>query len=214
MLSAIRRYKRMAKIPLIILVVVLSFGLVGSYIFVQPLPKVNQETQTQDNTAVNTEEAIKNLQANINEYEKQYKANPKNSDTIIALGNSQYNLASYYFTLEKYQDGEKFFKDAVATYQKAIKMQPKNVNVMVDLATAALYSKQYAIAEKYYQKAIALDPKFLKARMNYGIYLKIVRNDVKGAKEQWQAALKTNPNAEVANVFKELINNAEQDNKK
>ncbi|WP_227767132.1 tetratricopeptide repeat protein [Zhaonella formicivorans] len=204
MLKAIRKHKRAAKIPLIILVIVLSVGLVGSFMVWQA-PSADDFQAT---GASGGNSQLQSLRANIRQYEQAVKTNPNNVNLLVALANNQYDLGVQYFDVQNYEEGAKFFKAAVKSYQKALEQQPQNINIRVDLATAAFYSAQYDLAEEHYKKAIEQDPKFLNARMNYGIFLYNVRNDKKGAIAQWQAALETKPDAATAERLKKLIESA------
>lgn len=198
LLRGIRKYRRAARIPLIIMVVMISVSLVGSYIIWQS-PSVSNPV------GGNQTSLPESLRNNIRLYQQALKTNPEDVNLLIALGNSQYDLGAYYFDIQDFEEGKSFFKAAVSSYQKALEKVPENINVRVDLATAAFYCQEYDLAEKHFKKALEQNPRFLNARLNYGIFLLNARNDREGAIQQWQAALETNPDEQTAAYLKSLI---------
>lgn len=197
LLQSIRKYMKSARIPLIILVVMISVSLVGSYLVWQS-PQVNTPLFDQTNP-------LESLRHNIRLLQQALQTDPQNEDLLIPLGNSQYDLGAYYFDIQDYDQGRTYFEAAVASYEKALEKVPENINVRVDLATAAYYSQQYDLAEEHFQKAIELEPTFINARLNYGIFLLDVREDPEGAIKQWEAALETDPEPSVASYLNNLI---------
>jgi cytochrome c-type biogenesis protein CcmH/NrfG len=93
--------------------------------------------------------------AEIQQLETLAKANPKNVNAWIALGNAQ-------------MDAQRF-AEAIIAYQRALDLDPKNVDVRVDMGTCYRGVGQPERAIEEYKKAAQVDPKHPMARMNAGV---------------------------------------------
>lgn len=82
--------------------------------------------------------------------------------------------------------------DAAKCYEKAMKLDPKNVVVMNNLGTVFVTLKQYSKAEKLYKKALKINPQSALVHKNLGTALLSQRKYQKGWKE-YQAALADDP---------------------
>ncbi|GAW93046.1 tetratricopeptide repeat protein [Calderihabitans maritimus] len=215
MMKLFRRNKRAAKVPFIILVVALSVGLVGSFtIWSVPQIRVNRAPRPVNTnppvTGSRENDVVQKLLTNIRQYEQVLKANPDNLEVLVDLGNDHYDLGVIYAgELNQPEKAFEHFAKATEAYQKAISIDPENINVRVDLATAAFYSNQYDLAEEHFKKAIEQDPNFINARRNYGVFLAQARGDYEGAIAQWEAVLALNPSPDVRKDFEELIKQAQ-----
>ena len=83
--------------------------------------------------------------------------------------------------------------DAMQSYQRAHKLDPKNANVLNNLGTVFDAMKQYRNAEKMYRKALKIEPHSALILKNLGTNLLAQHKYEKGW-QQYQAAVKYDPN--------------------
>lgn len=119
------------------------------------------------------------------------KADPKNVDVLVQLGNLYYD--------------HKVFPEAIQYYTQALALRPDNPNVRTDLGTAYWYSgnAQQAILE--YDKSLKADPNHTPTLMNMGIVKMNGLNDAAGAIAAWERLLKQNPDFPEKQRVLELI---------
>jgi tetratricopeptide (TPR) repeat protein len=98
---------------------------------------------------------------------------------------SHYNLGNYYL-----DRGD--FKQAVASYDTALKLEPRAVLAMVNESMAYARMAENKKADDGLQKALKIDPGNAAANFNMGL-LKAEENDPKGAEMHLRAALKADP---------------------
>ena len=84
------------------------------------------------------------------------------------------------------------FNDAARCYQKSIKLDPSNAEVMNNLATVYGSMKNYGAADRTYRKALKLGPKSALIHKNYGTSLLTEHRYSKGW-EEYQRALEIDP---------------------
>jgi len=85
------------------------------------------------------------------------QAAPTNAAGLIALGNDQMDAHNY--------------AQAITAYQEALKLEPGNVDVRVDLGTCYRGIGKPEDAIKEYKKAIAINPRHPNAWRNSGVVL-------------------------------------------
>ncbi|MBI3664079.1 MAG: tetratricopeptide repeat protein [Acidobacteria bacterium] len=107
------------------------------------------------------------------------KADPKNADVLIQLGNLYYD--------------HRVYPEAITYYRRALEVRPKDVNVRTDLGTAYWYSGDAKAAIAEYEKSLAVDPAHTSTLMNLGVVKLNGLNDSKGAIAAWEKLLKINP---------------------
>lgn len=107
------------------------------------------------------------------------KADPKNVDALIQLGNIYYDHHIY--------------PDAIQYYTRALELKPDDANVRTDLGTAYWYSgfADHAVAE--YEKVLKIKPDYPPTLMNLGVVRMEGLKDYKGAVKSWERWLATNP---------------------
>ncbi|HEV8384133.1 MAG TPA: tetratricopeptide repeat protein [Candidatus Acidoferrales bacterium] len=107
------------------------------------------------------------------------KADPKNADVLIQLGNLYYD--------------HRVYSESIQYYARALELRPRDVNVRTDLGTAYWYTgdAKHAVAE--YERSLAVDPYHTATMMNMGIVKLNGLNDSKGAIATWEKLLKENP---------------------
>lgn len=93
--------------------------------------------------------------AEIQQLEAIAKANAGNANAWIALGNAQ-------------MDAQRF-AEAIISYQRALDLDPKNVDVLVDMGTCYRGVGQPEKAIEEYKKASKIDPRHPMAQMNAGV---------------------------------------------
>ena len=102
------------------------------------------------------------------------------------------------------------FKDAIAYFQKALDVDPKNVAIRTDMASCMYYTGDVDGALTELDKSLAYDPKHPGTLMNIGIIKWQGKNDVAGAVTAWQTLLKRNPNFPQKAVIEHMITEAQQ----
>ena len=107
------------------------------------------------------------------------KADPKNLDALIQLGNIYYDHHIY--------------PEAIQYYTRALELKPESPDVRTDLGTAYWYSgfADNAVAE--YEKVMKIKPDYPPTLMNLGIVRMEGLKDYKGAVAAWERWLATNP---------------------
>jgi cytochrome c-type biogenesis protein CcmH/NrfG len=115
------------------------------------------------------------------------KANPKDVETLAAVGNMYYDAQQ--------------FPVAVDYYNQALAIEPKNVSVRTDMGTAYLYMNDVDRAIQEFQAALKDNPKHGQAMFNLGMAQWRGKGDIQSAVATWEKLLKTVPDfPERANV--------------
>jgi tetratricopeptide (TPR) repeat protein len=131
------------------------------------------------------------LTKEISDLQSVLEEDPSNKEAMVALANNQYDVgAIYLFELEQEPEGTSWFNRAVESYQKALQREPENIEARVDMATAAFYAGQNELARANFEQAIAQNPAYANARLNYGVFLFHSAGDYQGAIAQWEEVLK------------------------
>ena len=107
------------------------------------------------------------------------KTDPNNAETLNQLG------ILYKATHQ--------FKEAEGYYEKALQVDPKNVNIRTDLASCLYYTGDVDGSVAQLQKSLTYDPKHAGTLMNLGIIEWKGKNDVNAAVAAWEKLLKLNP---------------------
>jgi len=98
---------------------------------------------------------------------------------------SHYNLGNTYLSV-----GD--FKKAIASYDTALKLEPRAVLAMVNKSMAYSRLGETKKADESVQKALKVSPNSAAVNFNMGL-LKAEQNDMKGAEKYLKAALKADP---------------------
>src|SRR5579871_337666 len=107
------------------------------------------------------------------------KQNPKDFDSIVELGNMDFD--------------QKQYDDAIALYKKALAVRPDALNVRTDMGTAMFYLSRYDDAIGVFQDVLKGDPNNAQALFNLGVAMLHGKNDPKHALEYWEKLVETNP---------------------
>jgi tetratricopeptide (TPR) repeat protein len=109
---------------------------------------------------------------------------------LISEGNSYFDSGNY--------------KEAINSYQKALEIDPDNVDVRVDGGVAYFNLNYIDEAIREFKKGTEVNPKHPKAWYNLGIAYK-KKNDISSFKSAWENFLKVSPDSpEAKSVKKEL----------
>jgi tetratricopeptide (TPR) repeat protein len=130
----------------------------------------------------------KNLALTDADKKKVEAANKEYLDSILSRPDqwdSHYNLGNYYL-----DRGD--FKQAVAAYETALKMEPRGVLAMVNEAMAYARMGENKKAEEALSKALKVAPDNAAANFNMGL-IKAEENDLVTAEKYLRAAFKTDP---------------------
>jgi len=176
------------RIVAIVIAALVSLSMIAS-------PFVMYFSSAKDSNAVysngsSTNTLVQNLQSQANSLSQALSSNPQDTPIRLNLANTYYDLAMTTLGGNTPAEAGPIFKQAVAEYQEVVKTQ-KDVNILVDMATAAFYGGEDELADKAFKEALALKPDFLNALTNYGVFLMEAKNDYMGAISQWNTALTT-----------------------
>lgn len=109
------------------------------------------------------------------------KADPKNVNAWIQLGNISMDMARY--------------PEAIDAYQKALEIDPKNVDVRVDMGTCYKNSGKPDLAFKEYKKAVEINPNHALGHMNMAVVLAYDLHDKAQAIKEFEKYIQLAPGA-------------------
>jgi cytochrome c-type biogenesis protein CcmH/NrfG len=102
------------------------------------------------------------------------------------------------------------FKDAITYYNKALQVDPKNVNTRTELASSLYYSGDADGALKELQQALKDKPNDVNALFNLGMIKYRGKDDATGAIAAWQQLLKAHPDLDRKPAVEQLIAEAKE----
>ena len=140
----------------------------------------------------------------VQQYEAAVKANPTSQADQKDLGNAYDDVGFAYLEANDINNMQTYFAKAVTAYQKYL-AKTYDINVQTDMATAAFYAGNNTLAEASFKQALAKDPGFAKAHLNYGIFLYMAKNDPAGAKTQLEIVAKQNQDPTSAQTAKNIL---------
>jgi len=121
--------------------------------------------------------------------------NPKDSEVRLKLANFLYDQKQYQQSLE--------------WYQKALELDPNNVNARTDLGTALFYSGRPQDALREYRKTLEIDPKHGPTLFNMIVVNLEGTHDLKAAQDAWERLNKINPNYPGLDTMKQRLSAAQ-----
>lgn len=130
-------------------------------------------------------QSISSLESQVKALTEQVDKNPKNAVLHEDLGTALFNLANAYRDSNDQRADETFSK-TIQVYNKTLDLNPNSKETLGDLATAYFYTNQVDLAISTVEKALKIDPNFVPALMNYGIYLADGKGDSENAVKQWK----------------------------
>ena len=119
------------------------------------------------------------------------KMNPGKADGWIALGNALMDTQQ--------------FNEAIDAYQKALALDPKNVDVRVDMGTCNRNAGKPDVAIAEFRRAIKLNPNHLNAHRNLGVVLAFDMKDRAAGIKEFEKLLALAPNAPDSAQIKAVI---------
>jgi cytochrome c-type biogenesis protein CcmH/NrfG len=138
--------------------------------------------------------------ARIQELTQKIKQNPNDFDSIVELGNLNFDQKNY--------------DDAINLYKKALEIRPGAANVRTDMGTAMFYQNRFDEAVAEFQTILKSDPNDAQALFNLGVTMLHGKNDPQHALEYWQRLVDTNPNHPQAPLVREQIRKLKEQQKK
>lgn len=190
----------------IIIVALVSLSMIGSsfVLFFTNSPSGASASGSGNNTSTQ----VQNLQSQIDSLNSGLKSNPQDTNLRLSLANTYYDMGMLQLDSSQEQ-ATASLKQAVAAYQEVAKTNKDDVNVLVDMATAAFYSGDNTLAETTFKQALTIKPDFFNALLNYGSFLMNAKGDYIGAIAEFNKALNTNPSPTDADRVKSLISMAQ-----
>jgi len=192
--------RKKQRVMAIIMVAVMIFAMVGSTIFgyfwggyqysqgADPAETISKSGEASPDQQASDYESLKYRVADLNQ---QVEGDPQNLDLWQDLGDAYYDLAVAALDSAP-NEVTADLQQAVDVYQYVLQNK-KDVNVMLDLATAAYYLGDDDLAQKSFQDALQEQPDNFYALYNYGMFLHDAKQDFSGALVQWERALAVNP---------------------
>ena len=163
-------------------VVVVAVTLMTGYQLFSDAPK-GREAHVQDQTA-----ALRNRAAQL---EAALRTNPRDVDTMVALGDAYLEL----------RQGEQ----ALAVFEKAQVLAPDNIHVLSDLGSIYQQTGRYDEALEKFGRVVELDPTRLGALVHMGIIYRYRKGDDAKALEIFRDVLARNPDPRLAEMARREI---------
>lgn len=170
--------------------VALGYILRGALFHESPPP----ETPSVSRPATVSGEPLAVFNSAVAPLEEALKADPKNPQLLIRLGNLYYD--------------HQIYSKAIDYYERALQLVPRDVSVRTDLGTAYARSgfPRQAIAE--YQQALAISPRHFQTLFNLGVVYDTGLKEPARAITIWQKLLKLYPATPDRNRIERLIESA------
>jgi len=124
------------------------------------------------------------------------KANPKDPDTLVSIGNLYYDAQQY--------------SVAVDYYNRALQSRPSDASVRTDMATAYWYLGNIEEAIAQFDKALAVSPTNPNTLFNLGLVKWQGKHDSAGAIALWKKLLDSNPNYEQKDKVLQMLSDVEK----
>lgn len=101
--------------------------------------------------------------------------------------------------------GSERFDDSIKWYEEALALTPDDVRVSSQLAMAYYYTNQTDRAVQQLERTVKMNPKHAEAWLNLGFVRAFGKQDLAGAEQAWQQALKIAPDAPEGQAAKRAI---------
>ncbi len=101
------------------------------------------------------------------------------------------------------------FKEAATYFEKALKIDPKNVPARTQMASCLYYSGDVDGALSQLNQSLQYNPNDANSLFNLGMIKYQGKKDPKGAIAAWQQLLKTNPNLDRKPIVEQMISDAQ-----
>lgn len=120
--------------------------------------------------------------------------NPKDPQVRLKLANFLYD--------------QKQYPQAIEWYQRALELDPQNVNARTDLGTAYFYTGRAQDALREYRKSLALNPQHEPTLLNMVVVSLEGTHDLAAAQAAWDKLRKVNPNSPALESLKQKLDAA------
>ena len=140
-----------------------------------------KQRQEQKQQPVTYTPAAPPAQMQIDQLQLAAKQSPTSAPAWISLGDALMDTQRY--------------PDAVVAYDKALALDPKNVNVLVDQGTCYRGMGRFDKAVELYRKAIKIDPRFSNAHRNLAVVLAYDLHTKNEGLKEFQKYIELAPNA-------------------
>jgi len=179
------------KIMVYIVIAIAGGGLVLSSILAAFLPG---SMMPGSNLPVQNDESyIAGLEQRIVQFNASLEQSPDNFYLLANLGHAYFDLGRVHARVTGNEKAVETYFQAVEAYQRALLVNPDDVDVRVNLAIMAFWSDQLDLAEEEFKKAIELNPNHAKAHYNQGIFLYFGRSNPTEAIASWNRVIELNP---------------------
>ena len=171
----------------------IGFGAMYSYIspkaadIARPIPQF--VPQSASASAARVDPAI------VKQLEDTLRSDPRNFSALRELGNIRYD--------------ERNFTDAAALYDRALEIQPDNVDIRADRGGALLQANRVDEAMGELKAALSQDPTHPQALFIYGVGLLEGKGDRDGAIAAWRKLIESHPDLPELELVKEQIQRVE-----
>jgi len=117
------------------------------------------------------------------------QSNPKDADSLMALGDEYYNTGD--------------FKTAGDWFAKVTAVEPTNVRGFLALGATAFNQDDAATAETAWKQAVTIDDKNVEAHYDLGfLYLNRQPADMAGVQREWSRVVELAPDSDIAKTVK------------
>src|SRR5437899_12003124 len=116
----------------------------------------------------------------VKELTSKIKQNPKDFDSIVELGNINFEQKNY--------------DDAINLYKKALEIRPDALNIRTDMGTAMFYLKRYDDAIGTFKDSLRTNPNDAQTLLTLGVAMLHGKIDLQGALQYWEILIETTPN--------------------
>lgn len=101
--------------------------------------------------------------------------------------------------------GSERFDDSIKWYEEALALTPDDVRVSSQLAMAYYYTNQTDRAVQQLERTVKMNPRHAETWLNLGFVRAFGKQDLAGAEQAWQQALKIAPDAPEGQAAKRAI---------
>jgi len=171
----------------IYMVALISIIITAIYGYKYFIPPENQHVHTHQ---MNPNQPRPIDQNKLNKLKAQLNANPNGVAENVNLGN-------FLFDNQRYEE-------ALIYYNKAIELDGKNPDVIVDAGVCYFNLRNFNESIKYFEKALKINPKHPNALYNLGI-VKSQTGDMQGMLEAWNTLIKVAPESGPAHKAKLMV---------
>ncbi|MGB7437193.1 MAG: tetratricopeptide repeat protein [Candidatus Acidiferrum sp.] len=124
---------------------------------------------------------------------------------LVEKAKTDPNNATLLLQIARIYLGSHQFKDAADYFEKALKIQPKDVSARTELASCLYYSGDVDAALDQLNQVLKYSPKDVNALFNLGMIKYRGKKDGAGAIAAWQKLLRENPNLDRKPIVEQLI---------